>query len=72
MPIIFFVLVYICKFSSAEAQPGNTMLKKLESRLNAYKDAFRSGDYTKAASLISPNMINKVGGEEILKSVTIL
>jgi hypothetical protein len=38
------------------------MLEKLESRLNAYKDVFRSGDYTKAAALVSPNMINKIGG----------
>ena len=62
--IIFFLLVYICIFSSAEAQPGNSMLEKLESRLNTYKEAFRSGDYTRAASLVSPNMINKVGGRE--------
>jgi hypothetical protein len=39
-------------------------LEKLESRLNAYKEAFRSGDYARAASLVSPNMINKVGGKE--------
>jgi hypothetical protein len=38
------------------------MLEKLESRLNAYKDAFRAGDYTRAASMVSPNMINKIGG----------
>jgi len=62
--IILFLLVYICTFSSAEAQPGNSKLEKLESRLNAYKEAFRSGDYTRAASLVSPNMINKVGGKE--------
>ena len=52
----FIVLVYICIFSSAEAQPGNSMLEKLEVRLSAYKDAFRSGDYTGAASFVSPNM----------------
>jgi len=40
------------------------MLKKLEARLDAYKKAFRSGNYTGAASLVSPNMINKVGGEK--------
>jgi hypothetical protein len=40
------------------------MLEKLESRLNTYKEAFRSGDYARAASLVSPNMINKVGGKE--------
>jgi hypothetical protein len=62
--IIFILLVCACTFSSAEAQPGNPMLEKLESRLNAYKEAFRSGDYTRAASLVSPNMINKVGGKE--------
>ncbi len=62
--IIFFLLVCICTFSSAEAQPDNAMLEKLESRLDAYKDAYRSGDYTRAASLVSPNMINKVGGKE--------
>lgn len=61
--IIFLLLVYICIFSSAEAQPDNTMLEKLESRLNTYKEAFRSGYYTKAASLVSPNMANKVGGK---------
>ncbi len=62
--IIFFLLAYICTFSSAEARPGNSMLEKLESRLNTYKEAFRSGEYTRAASLVSPNMINKVGGKE--------
>ena len=62
--IIFFLLVCICTFSSAEAQPGNPMLEKLESQLDAYKEAFRSGDYIKAASMVSPNMINKVGGKE--------
>ncbi len=62
--IIFFLLAYICIFNSAEAQPGNSKLEKLESRLNAYKEAFRSGDYTRAASMVSPNMINKVGGKE--------
>ena len=46
------------------AQPGNSMLEKLESRLSVYKDVFRSGDYTRAASMVSPNMISKVGGEE--------
>lgn len=61
---LFFVLMCICVCSSAEAQQGNSMLEKLESRLNAYKDAFRSGDYTRAAALVSPNMINKVGGKE--------
>ena len=60
--IIFFLLVCICVCSSAEAQPGNAMLEKLDSRLNTYKDAFRSGDYTRAASMVSPNMINKIGG----------
>ncbi len=62
--IIYFLLIYICIFSSAEAQPGNLMLERLESRLNAYKDAFRSNDYTGAASFVSPNMINRIGGEE--------
>ncbi len=62
--IIFFLLVHICIFSSAAAQPGNSMLEKLETRLSAYKDAFRSGDYARAASFVSPNMISKVGGEE--------
>jgi hypothetical protein len=62
--IIFFLLVCICVCSSAEAQPGNAMLEKLESRLNAYKEAFRSGDYTRAAALVSPNMINKIGGAD--------
>jgi hypothetical protein len=62
--IIFILLVCACTFSSAEAQPDNPMLEKLESRLDAYKDAFKSGDYTGAASLVSPNMINKVGGKE--------
>ena len=60
----FFLLVCTCTFSSAEAQPGNSMMEKLESRLNTYKEAFRSGDYTRAASMVSPNMINKVGGKE--------
>jgi len=62
--ITFFLLIWACTFSSAEEQPGNPMLKNLEARLDAYKDAFRSGDYTGAASLVSPNMINKVGGKE--------
>jgi hypothetical protein len=29
-----------------------------------YKDAFQSGAYVKAASLVSPEMIQKIGGEE--------
>lgn len=62
--IIFFLLVYICTFSFANAQPGNLIMEKLESRLSAYKEAFRSGDYVRAASLVSPNMIKKVGGKE--------
>ncbi len=62
--IIFFLLAHICTFSFAETQPGNSMLEKLESRLDAYKEAFRSGDYASAASFVSPNMINKVGGKE--------
>ncbi len=62
--IIFFLLVYICTFSFAEAQPGSSMLKNLEARLDAYKDAFMSGDYTGAASMVSPKMISKVGGVE--------
>jgi hypothetical protein len=60
----FIVLLYICVCSSAEAQPGNAMLEKLEARVSAYKDAFQSNDYTRAASMISPNMINRIGGEE--------
>ncbi len=62
--IIFILLVCTYTFISAEAQPGNSMLEKLETRLDAYKEAFRSGDYVRAASLVSPNMINKVGGKE--------
>ncbi|MHC4183399.1 MAG: hypothetical protein ACYSR0_08625 [Planctomycetota bacterium] len=62
--ITFIVLIYICIFSSAEAQPGNSMLEKLEARLSAYKGAFMSNDYSRAASFVSPNMINKIGGEE--------
>jgi len=64
MIILFIVFLCICVCSSAEAQQGNSMLEKLESRLNAYRDVFRSGDYTRAAALVSPNMINKVGGKE--------
>lgn len=60
----FIVLVYICVFSTAGAQPGNSMLEKLEARISVYKDMFRSGDYTGAASMVSPNMINRIGGEE--------
>ena len=60
--ILFFVLMCICVCSSAEVQQGNAMLEKLESTLNAYKDAFRAGDYTRAAALVSPKMINKIGG----------
>ncbi len=45
--IIFFLLVCISILSSAEAQPGNSKLEKLESSLNAYKESFRSGDYTR-------------------------
>ncbi len=62
--ITFIVLIYICVCSSAEAQPGNAMLEKLEARLSAYKDAFRSKDYVQAASFVSPNKINKIGGAE--------
>lgn len=62
--IIFILLVCTCTFSSAEAEPGSSRLENLEARLDAYKDAFKSGDYTRAASLVSPNMINKVGGKE--------
>ena len=58
----FIVLVYICVCSSAEAQHGNSMLEKLEARLSAYKDAFRDNDYVRAASFVSPNKINKIGG----------
>ncbi|HDY90456.1 MAG TPA: hypothetical protein ENH82_20340 [bacterium] len=61
---IFVLLVYTCTFSSAGAQPGNSMLEKLDARISAYKDMFRSGDYTGAASFVSPNMINRIGGEE--------
>ncbi len=62
--IIFILLVCTYTFSAAEAQTGSSKLENLEARLNVYKDAFRSGDYTKAASFISPNMINKVGSKE--------
>ena len=62
--IIFILLVCACTFSYVRAQPGSSKLENLEARLDAYKDAFRSGDYTGAASLVSPNMINKVGGKE--------
>ena len=62
--ITFFLLIWACTFSSAGAQHGNSMLEKLEARLDVYREAFRSGDYTGAASLVSPNMINKVGGKE--------
>lgn len=62
--IIFFLLVYICNISFAEVQPSNAMLKKLESQIKSYKDAFRSGYYIRAASFFSPNMINKIGGTE--------
>ena len=61
---ILFLLVYSCTFSSAGTQPGNSMLKNIEARLDAYKEAFRSGDYTRAASMVSPNMISRVGGKE--------
>lgn len=61
---ILFLFAYSCTFSSAGAQPDNSMLEKLEARLDAYKDAFRSGDYFVAASMVSPNMISKVGGEK--------
>ena len=66
LPIIFFLLIYICTFSFANAQPGNLILEKLESRLSAYKEVFRSGDYVIAAAIVSPNMIKKVGGKENL------
>ena len=62
--IIFILLVCTCTFSAAGAQSVSSRLENLEARLDAYKDAFRSGDYTGAASLVSPNMINKVGGKE--------
>ncbi len=62
--IIFILLVCTYTFSSAGAQPGSSGLENLEARLDAYKEAFRSGDYTRAASMVSPNMISKVGGEE--------
>ncbi len=61
----FFLLAYTCIFCSAEAQRGSSGLENLEARLDAYKDAFRSGDYTGTASMVSPNMIRKVGGQEI-------
>jgi hypothetical protein len=60
-PIIFIVLIYICVCSFAEAQPGNSILKKLEARLCAYKDAFKSKDYVQAASFVSPNKIKRFG-----------
>lgn len=62
--IIVFVLMCICVCSSVRAQHGNSMLEKLEARLSAYKDAFRSKDYVQAASFVSPNKINKIGGAE--------
>ncbi len=62
MIIIVFVLMCICVCSSVRAQYGDSVLGKLESRLGAYKDAFRSKDYVKAASFVSPNKINKIGG----------
>ena len=61
---IFSLLVFICAFGSAWAQHVSSRLEKLEARLDAYKDAFRSGDYASAASMVSPNMIKKVGGNE--------
>ncbi|MBC8550479.1 MAG: hypothetical protein H8D23_12610 [Candidatus Brocadiales bacterium] len=61
---IFFLLAYTCTLSSAGAQPGNSKLDNLKTRLDAYKEAFKSGDYTRAASLVLPNIISKVGGEE--------
>ncbi len=63
---IIFILsfTYICAISFAELQTGSSMMNKLELRLNTYKDAFRSGDYTRAASCVSPNMINKIGGKK--------
>ncbi len=62
--IIFFVLLLISVCNSGEAQYDNSILEKLEARLSAYKDTFRSKDYARAASFVSPNMINKIGGEE--------
>jgi hypothetical protein len=62
--VVFLLLVCICSISFADAQPGNSMMKNLELRINTYKETFRSGDYTKAASFFSPNMINKIGGKE--------
>ena len=62
MIILFFVLMCIYSSVSGETKPNNAMLEKLESRLGAYKDAFRSKDYVKAASFVSPNKINKIGG----------
>ena len=61
---IFSLLAFACGFSSAGAQHGSSRLENLEARLDAYKDAFRSGDYASAASMVSPNMISKVGGEK--------
>jgi len=58
------VLMFFCVCCSVKAQQDNSMLEKLEKRLSAYKDAFRSADYVKAASFASPEMINKIGGEE--------
>ncbi len=63
-PIISLLLVCICAIGLAEEQPVKSMLKELESRLDTYKNAFRSGDYTTAASCVAPNMINKIGGKE--------
>ena len=56
------VSVYAC--CSAEEREDNQMLEKLEASLSAYKEAFRSNEYVNAASFVSPEMINKVGGEE--------
>ena len=51
------VVIVLMSFSvccSVKAQQDNSMLEKLEERLSAYKDAFRSNDYVKAASFASP------------------
>ncbi|NOG84264.1 MAG: hypothetical protein HND49_10765 [Planctomycetes bacterium] len=62
--VVFVVLVSVFMSCSVEAEPVKSMYAKLESRLSAYEDAFRSGDYVKAASFSSPEMVQAIGGEE--------
>ena len=54
------LVLFICIFSFA----CNSSTKKLENKLNEYKQSYINGDYVKMSSFILPSMIEEAGGTE--------